>query len=57
MAESSFKPITSCVFPVAGLGTRFLPATRNIPKEMLPLIIGLLLNTAWRRLWPRAVLG
>lgn len=38
MAESSFKPITSCVFPVAGLGTRFLPATRNIPKEMLPLI-------------------
>lgn len=38
MVEPSFNPISSCVFPVAGLGTRFLPATRNIPKEMLPLI-------------------
>lgn len=38
MTDTAFKPITSCVFPVAGLGTRFLPATRNIPKEMLPLI-------------------
>lgn len=38
MLESSFKPIIDCVFPVAGLGTRFLPATRNVPKEMLPLI-------------------
>lgn len=27
-----------CVFPVAGLGTRFLPATKNIPKEMMPLV-------------------
>lgn len=27
-----------CVFPVAGLGTRFLPATKNTPKEMLPLV-------------------
>jgi hypothetical protein len=26
------------VFPVAGLGTRFLPATKAIPKEMLPII-------------------
>ena len=26
------------VFPVAGLGTRFLPATKSSPKEMLPLI-------------------
>ena len=29
------KPIKTAVFPVAGLGTRFLPATKAIPKEML----------------------
>lgn len=27
-----------CLFPVAGMGTRFLPATKDIPKEMVPLI-------------------
>tara|TARA_B100000900_G_scaffold306356_1_gene264999 strand:+ start:67 stop:897 length:831 start_codon:yes stop_codon:yes gene_type:complete len=32
------KKITKAVFPVAGLGTRFLPATKAIPKEMLPII-------------------
>jgi len=31
-------PLQKCLFPVAGLGTRFLPATKDIPKEMLPLI-------------------
>jgi UTP--glucose-1-phosphate uridylyltransferase len=31
-------PIRTAVFPVAGLGTRFLPATKSLPKEMLPLI-------------------
>ena len=30
--------ITKAVFPVAGLGTRFLPATKSMPKEMLPLV-------------------
>jgi len=35
---SSRKPIRKAVFPVAGLGTRFLPATKAIPKEMLPII-------------------
>ena len=30
--------IEICVFPAAGLGTRFLPATKDIPKEMLPLL-------------------
>ena len=30
--------ITKAIFPVAGLGTRFLPATKAIPKEMLPVI-------------------
>jgi UTP--glucose-1-phosphate uridylyltransferase len=35
---SKRKPIRKAVFPVAGLGTRFLPATKAIPKEMLPII-------------------
>ena len=35
---SQQKPIRKAVFPVAGLGTRFLPATKAIPKEMLPII-------------------
>lgn len=32
------KPIRKAVFPVAGLGTRFLPATKANPKEMLPIV-------------------
>jgi UTP--glucose-1-phosphate uridylyltransferase len=32
------KRVTKAVFPVAGLGTRFLPATKSIPKEMLPIV-------------------
>ena len=31
-------PVTTAVFPVAGLGTRFLPATKAIPKELLPVV-------------------
>ena len=34
----SRKRIRKAVFPVAGLGTRFLPATKAIPKEMLPIV-------------------
>ncbi|RZO71681.1 MAG: UTP--glucose-1-phosphate uridylyltransferase GalU [OM182 bacterium] len=30
--------ITKCLFPVAGYGTRFLPATKAMPKEMLPIL-------------------
>jgi UTP--glucose-1-phosphate uridylyltransferase len=36
--KSPIKPIRTAVFPVAGMGTRFLPATKAIPKEMLPII-------------------
>jgi UTP--glucose-1-phosphate uridylyltransferase len=32
------KPIRKAIFPVAGLGTRFLPATKAMPKEMLPIV-------------------
>lgn len=35
---SASKPIRKAVFPVAGLGTRFLPATKAIPKEMLTVV-------------------
>jgi len=34
----TIKPVRKAIFPVAGLGTRFLPATKAIPKEMLPII-------------------
>jgi UTP--glucose-1-phosphate uridylyltransferase len=34
----SLAPITAAVFPVAGLGTRFLPATKAMPKELMPII-------------------
>ena len=37
-AAAEYKKIRTAVFPVAGLGTRFLPATKDIPKEMMPLI-------------------
>ena len=32
------QTIRKAVFPVAGLGTRFLPATKAAPKEMLPVV-------------------
>jgi len=32
------KPVRKAVFPVAGMGTRFLPATKAVPKEMLPVV-------------------
>ena len=34
----TMKPITKAVIPAAGLGTRFLPATKACPKEMLPIV-------------------
>jgi UTP--glucose-1-phosphate uridylyltransferase len=36
--KQKFKKIKKAVFPAAGFGTRFLPATKAIPKEMLPLV-------------------
>jgi UTP--glucose-1-phosphate uridylyltransferase len=32
------KKVTKAVFPVAGMGTRFLPATKASPKEMMPIV-------------------
>ena len=33
-----YKPVRKAIMPVAGLGTRFLPATKAMPKEMLPVV-------------------
>jgi len=30
--------IKHCLFPAAGYGTRFLPATKSMPKEMMPIV-------------------
>jgi UTP--glucose-1-phosphate uridylyltransferase len=47
MRIKGFKPVRKAVFPVAGLGTRFLPATKVMPKEMLPLNDRPLIQHAW----------
>src|SRR5437763_16882572 len=36
--KSMVRPLKKAVFPVAGLGTRFLPATKAMPKEMLTVV-------------------
>ena len=38
LCPAAMQPIRKAVFPVAGLGTRFLPATKAMPKEMLPVV-------------------
>ena len=38
MSKTLIPTITKAVFPVGGMGTRFLPATKAIPKEMLPVV-------------------
>ena len=37
-SPKAYKPVTKAVIPVAGLGTRFLPATKAMPKEMLTVV-------------------
>ena len=34
----AFQPVRKAIFPVGGLGVRFLPATKAMPKEMLPIV-------------------
>ncbi|HWV38509.1 MAG TPA: UTP--glucose-1-phosphate uridylyltransferase GalU [Vulgatibacter sp.] len=36
--ETAVKKVRKCVVPAAGLGTRFLPATKAVPKELLPIV-------------------
>jgi hypothetical protein len=48
------KPVRKAVFPVAGLGTRFLPATKASPKEMLAVVDKPLIHTRLKKPWHRA---
>ncbi|MEO6698564.1 MAG: UTP--glucose-1-phosphate uridylyltransferase [Paraperlucidibaca sp.] len=43
--------ITTVILPVAGLGTRFLPATKSVPKELLPVVDKPLLQYAVEEAW------
>src|SRR5580698_3119221 len=43
----SHPKIKKVVFPVGGLGTRFLPATKSMPKEMLPVVTKPLIHYAF----------
>ena len=38
IVRRKIKKVTKAIFPVAGMGTRFLPATKSIPKEILTLV-------------------
>ncbi len=48
-------PVRKAVFPVAGLGTRFLPATKAMPKEMLPVVDKPLIQYAVEEAWQAGV--
>ena len=37
-SPSAARPTVKAVIPVAGMGTRFLPATKAVPKELLPVV-------------------
>src|SRR3989344_9177744 len=38
MTKSTLPKVTKVIIPVAGFGTRFLPVTKAMPKEMLPIV-------------------
>jgi UTP--glucose-1-phosphate uridylyltransferase len=38
MTKASMTKVRKAIIPAAGLGTRFLPATKSVPKEMLPIV-------------------
>jgi UTP--glucose-1-phosphate uridylyltransferase len=44
--------IKKAIIPAAGLGTRFLPATKAQPKEMLPIVDSLPFNLLWKKRFP-----
>ena len=49
--------VRKAVFPVAGLGTRFLPATKANPKEMLPIVDKPLIQHDHHRIYLRSPVG
>ena len=52
---SQYKRLNKAVFPVAGLGTRFLPATKASPKEMLPVVDKPLIQYAVEEAWAAGI--
>ncbi len=48
-------PIRKAIFPVGGLGTRFLPATKALPKEMLPVVDKPLIQYAAEEAWAAGI--
>lgn len=48
-------PVTTVVLPVAGLGTRFLPATKSVPKELLPVVDKPLVQYAVEEAWKAGI--
>jgi len=51
----SQQPIRKAIFPVGGLGTRFLPATKALPKEMLPVVDTPLIEYAVREAYEAGI--
>ena len=49
------RRVRKAVFPVAGLGTRFLPATKAMPKEMLPVVDKPLIQYAVEEAWEAGI--
>jgi UTP--glucose-1-phosphate uridylyltransferase len=49
------SPIRKAIFPVGGLGTRFLPATKALPKEMLPVVDKPLIQYAAEEAWAAGI--
>ena len=50
--EDKMSKVRKAVIPAAGLGTRFLPATKEIAKEMLPIVDKLIISCSWVRQYP-----
>ncbi|MFN5609296.1 MAG: UTP--glucose-1-phosphate uridylyltransferase GalU [Holosporales bacterium] len=49
------RPIRKAIFPVGGLGTRFLPATKALPKEMLPVVDKPIIQYAVEEAWAAGI--
>jgi len=55
MTMKQIQRVNKAVFPVAGLGTRFLPATKASPKEMLPVVDKPLIQYAVEEAWAAGI--
>ncbi len=55
MMSEKIKPVRKVVLPVGGMGTRFLPATKAVPKEMLPVVDKPLIQYAVEEAWAAGI--